>query len=589
MTTAAKSKKRAAKAAGSKPVSLPSYSARRWSLIGIMAIASLVLVWRAVDQQIFETDFLQDEGERRYLRTVEVPAHRGMITDRDGEPLAISTPVDSVWANPRILSPDLRELEPLAKALEMKADALRQILAKRNGRAFIYLKRRITPEMAVAVNGLLRDKKVKGVGLERGYRRYYPGGEVFAHVVGFTDMEDVGQEGAELAYEKWLRSTPGKKLVIKDGHARVVRDVESIQAPQEGKDLALSIDRRLQYLAYRELKSAVQQNKAKSGSVVILDVRTGEVLAMVNQPAYNPNGSRDGQQGRFRNRAVTDVFEPGSTMKPFTVAAALESGRYHPNTKIDTTPGYMLVGRNRVRDHHNLGVIDVTTVIRKSSNVGASKIALDLPGEQLWNLYSKVGFGATTGVGFPGEVEGQLTPHNHWAKIEQATLSFGYGLSVTGLQLAQAYAVLANGGEKRPLSLVRVRQPAKGEKVMSKETAHAVVEMMETVVSREGTAQQASVAGYRIAGKTGTVKKSISGGYADDHYLSVFAGMAPASDPRLVMVVLIDDPQGEKYYGGEVAAPVFTKVMSGALRLFNIAPDNMPPEDVQLAAARTKG
>jgi len=589
MIGAAKSRKRATKAAGSKPVSLPSYRARRWSLIGIMAVASLVLVWRAVDQQIFETDFLQDEGERRHLRTVEVPAHRGMITDRDGEPLAISTPVDSVWANPRILAPDLRELEPLARALEMKADGLRQILAKRNNRSFVYLKRRITPEMATAVNALLQEKKVKGIGLERGYRRYYPGGEVFAHVVGFTDMDDVGQEGAELAYEKWLRSTPGKKLVIRDGHARVVRDVESIQAPKEGRNLALSIDRRLQYLAYRELKSAVLQHKAKSGSAVILDVLTGEVLAMVNQPAYNPNGSKDGRQGRFRNRAVTDVFEPGSTMKPFTVAAALETGRYHPDTKIDTTPGYLQVGRNRVRDHHNLGVIDVTTVIRKSSNVGATKIALDLSGEQLWTLYSELGFGDTTGVGFPGEAEGQLTPHKHWARIEQATLSFGYGLSVTSLQLAQAYAVLASGGVKRPISLIRVRQPVKGQKVVSKETARAVVEMMETVVSAQGTALQASVAGYRIAGKTGTVKKSISGGYADDHYLSVFAGMAPASDPRLVMVVLIDDPQGEKYYGGDVAAPVFAKVMSGALRLFNIAPDDMATDDLRLAAARTKG
>lgn len=553
-----------------------------------MAIAAMALVWRAVDQQIFETDFLQDEGERRHLRAVELPAHRGMITDRTGEPLAISTPVDSVWANPRILSSDRRALEPLAKVLGMKPDDLRKVLAKRSSRSFIYLKRRINPETATAISKLLEEGLIKGVGLERGYRRYYPGGEVFAHVVGFTDVDDVGQEGLELAYEEWLRSTPGKKLVIRDGHSRVVRDVESIQAPVEGKDLVLSLDRRLQYLAYRELKSAVTQHKAESGSAVILDVRSGEVLAMVNQPAYNPNGKKGGRPGRFRNRAATDVFEPGSTMKPFTVAAALETGRYRPTTVIDTTPGYLQVGRNRVRDHHNLGVIDVATIIRKSSNVGVSKIALDLTGEQLWELYSKMGFGESTGVGFPGESGGQLTPYQHWARIEQATLSFGYGLSVTTLQLARAYAVFASGGVKRPVSLVRVGQPVKGEPVISRATAHAMVEMMESVVSRDGTAQQAAVAGYRVAGKTGTAKKSISGGYSDDRYLSVFAGLAPVSDPRLVMVVMIDDPRGKEYYGGAVAAPVFAKVMSGALRLLNIAPDDMEKYGVRLAATKER-
>lgn len=551
----------------------------------MLAFAGMALIWRAVDQQIFETDFLQDEGERRHLRVVEVPAHRGMITDREGEPLAISTPVDSVWANPRVLLPR-EDLEPLARALGLKSDALRQMLAKRSSRSFVYLKRRITPETAAAVNALLKEKKIKGVGLERGYRRYYPGGEVFAHVVGFTDINDVGQEGAELAYETWLQSTAGKKLVIRDGHARVVRDVESIQAPVEGRNLTLSIDRRLQYLAYRELKSAVKRHQAKSGSAVILDVRSGEVLAMVNQPAYNPNGSKGGLPDRFRNRAVTDVFEPGSTMKPFTVAAAFESGRYHPDSMIDTAPGYLQVGRNRVRDHHNLGVIDIPTIIRKSSNVGASKIALDLSGEQLWALYSKVGFGEVTGVGFPGEAGGQLTPYQNWARIDQATLAFGYGMSVTSLQLASAYAVFASGGIKRPVSLVRVERPAKGRSVISDKTARAVVAMMESVVSRDGTAQQAAVAGYRVAGKTGTVKKSVSGGYSEDHYLSVFAGLAPVSDPRLVMVVMIDDPRGEKYYGGQVAGPVFAKVMSGALRLLNIAPDNMEKDGIRLAAAR---
>ncbi len=555
----------------------------------MMLIAGVALVWRAVDQQIFETDFLQDEGERRHLRAVEIPAHRGMITDRKGEPLAISTPIDSVWANPRVLFPDRRGLAPLAKALGMKPNMLRQILAKRSNRSFVYLKRRVNPDTAAAINKLVKERKVRGVGLERGYRRYYPGGEVFAHVVGFTDMDDLGQEGTELAYEEWLKSMPGRKLVIRDGHARAVRDVESIQAPREGKDLALSLDRRLQYLAYRELKTAVKQHKAKSGSAVILDVRSGEVLAMVNQPAYNPNGSKGGKPGRFRNRAVTDVFEPGSTMKPFTVAAALESGRYRSNTMINTAPGYLQIGRNRVKDHKNLGAIDVATVIRKSSNVGASKMALDLSGAQLWGLYSKVGFGQTTGVGFPGETGGQLTTYQRWAKIDQATLSFGYGLSVTSLQLARAYAVLASGGVKRPVSLLRVEQPVKGESVMSRATARSVVKMMEAVVSRTGTAPQAAVAGYRVAGKTGTAKKSISGGYADDRYLSVFAGLVPASDPRLVMVVVIDDPRGEQYYGGQVAGPVFAKVMAGALRLLNIAPDDLEKDGLRLAAARDRG
>lgn len=578
-----KRKKRNGQAEG-KPA-LPHYAARRWSLAAAMAIAALLLIGRAVEQQIFETDFLQDEGKRRHLRSVEVPAHRGRITDRDGEPLAISTPVDSVWANPRVLSPDRRVLTPLAAALQMKPDQLRQMLARRSDKAFVYLQRRVRPEIAEAVSTLVREQRIAGVGLERGYRRYYPGGEVFAHVVGFTDMDDLGQEGIELAYEDWLRSTPGRKLVIRDGQARAVRDVQSIQAPIEGRDLVLSLDRRLQYLAYRELKAAVKQHKAKSGSAVLLDIRSGEVLAMVNQPAYNPNGGKAGRPGRFRNRALTDVFEPGSTMKPFTVAAGLESGRYHVASRIDTAPGFLRVGRDQVKDHKNLGVIDVATLIQRSSNVGAAKIALDMEAEQLWSLYAGMGFGEASGIGFPGEAGGQLTPFQRWAKIDQATLSFGYGLSVTSLQLARAYAILGAGGIKRPVSLLRLDRTPGGERVISQATAKAMVGMMESVVSAEGTAPDAAVPGYRIAGKTGTAKKSLPGGYAEDRYLSVFAGMAPASDPRLAMVVVIDDPRGEKYYGGQVAGPVFSKVISGALRLMNIAPDDLPREGLRLAAA----
>ncbi len=580
-----KRKKRAEKVRKDSQAALPRYRARRWVLLSLLIFAGASIIWRAVDQQIFETDFLKSEGQRRHLRIVEVPAHRGMITDRAGEPLAISTPVASVWANPWVLAPERFALAPLASVLGMKSGDLRQLLARRSARSFVYLKRRINPDRAEKLEAVLEKHHIEGVGLQREYRRFYPAGEVFAHVVGFTDVDDRGQEGLELAYENWLRGISGRKRVIRDGQARVVRDVESIQAPVTGRDLALSLDRRLQFLAYRELKAAVQHNKAKSGSAVILDVRTGEVLAMVNQPAYNPNGSKAGRRNRFRNRALTDVFEPGSTMKPITVAAALESGRYTPTTRIDTRPGVLKVGRYEVKDARNFGLIDVATIIRKSSNVGVSKIAMDLPGERLWSFFSSMGFGESADTGFPGESSGQLTPAGRWAKIDQATLSFGYGLSVTPTQLAGAYAVIAADGVRRPISLLRVDRPPQGERVMSSKTARAVRSMMEAVASAEGTAPAAAVPGYRIAGKTGTVKKSISGGYADDRYMAVFAGIAPASDPRLVMVVMIDEPRAGQYYGGQVAAPVFSKVMAGALRLLNVAPDAPQQDDVRLAAA----
>ena len=580
-----KRKKRAEKVRKDSQAALPRYRARRWVLLSLLIFAGASIIWRAVDQQIFETDFLKSEGQRRHLRIVEVPAHRGMITDRAGEPLAISTPVASVWANPWVLAPERFALAPLASVLGMKSGDLRQLLARRNARSFVYLKRRINPDRAEKLEAVLEKHHIEGVGLQREYRRFYPAGEVFAHVVGFTDVDDRGQEGLELAYENWLRGISGRKRVIRDGQARVVRDVESIQAPVTGRDLALSLDRRLQFLAYRELKAAVQHNKAKSGSAVILDVRTGEVLAMVNQPAYNPNGSKAGRRNRFRNRALTDVFEPGSTMKPITVAAALESGRYTPTTRIDTRPGVLKVGRYEVKDARNFGLIDVATIIRKSSNVGVSKIAMDLPGERLWSFFSSMGFGESADTGFPGESSGQLTPAGRWAKIDQATLSFGYGLSVTPTQLAGAYAVIAADGVRRPISLLRVDRPPQGERVMSSKTARAVRGMMEAVASAEGTAPAAAVPGYRIAGKTGTVKKSISGGYADDRYMAVFAGIAPASDPRLVMVVMIDEPRAGQYYGGQVAAPVFSKVMAGALRLLNVAPDAPQRDSVRLAAA----
>jgi cell division protein FtsI (penicillin-binding protein 3) len=571
--------KKAEKVLRQEKLQLPSYRARRWTLLVLMGLSAVALVARAVDRQIFETDFLQNEGDRRHLRVVEISANRGMITDRHGEPLAISTPVESVWANPRVLSPDRRLLAPLATVMEKDVDELRRQLAARSNRSFVYLQRRVNPDIAAQIESL----DINGVGLQREFRRYYPAGEVFAHVVGFTDIDDNGQEGLELAFQDWLNGSAGKKRVIRDGRARAVKDVENILAPEAGRDLVLSLDRRLQFLAYRELKGAVKRHKAKSGSAVIVDVRSGEVLAMVNQPSYNPNGKRSGTSGRLRNRAVTDVFEPGSTMKPLTIAAALESGRYAPDTQIDTTPGYYKVGRHQIKDHRNYGKINVSRVITKSSNVGSSKIALDLEKEALWEFFSSLGLGDVPNTGFPGEVGGQLTPFQQWAEIDHATISFGYGLSVTALQLAQAYTVLANDGVKLPLSLVRLEEPAAPKRVMSAKTAIAVRKMLETVVSDEGSAPLAAVPGYRVAGKTGTAKKSTGGGYSEDRYVAVFAGMVPASDPRLVMVVMVDEPNAGKYYGGQVAAPVFSRVMAGALRLMNVAPDALSEEKLRLA------
>ncbi len=581
-----KQKKRLVQARKSEQARLPSYRVRRWTLLGLLGFSAMLLIGRAVDQQIFKTVFLQNEGQRRHLRVMDIAANRGMITDRHGEPLAISTPVDSIWVNPRVLLPDRRILAPLAKLLGRDLDGLRRKLAQRSGRSFVYLKRRVNPDLAEKVRKLVAEKGIAGVGLQREHRRFYPGSEVFAHVVGFTDIDDQGQEGLEFAFDAWLQGRAGQKRVILDGRSRVVKDVERILEPKAGKDLVLSLDRRLQFLAYRELKGAVKHHRAKSGSAIILDVQSGEVLAMVNQPSYNPNGSKRGKAGRFRNRAVTDVFEPGSTMKPFTISAALDSGKYLSGTRIDTAPGFLKVGRYRVKDPRNYGLIDVAKVISKSSNVGASKIALSLSKDEFWGFLSKMGFGHPTGTGFPGEVAGLLPPYQHWAKIDQATLAFGYGLSVTPLQLARAYAVIADDGLRHPLSLIKLDKPAESERVMSASTAKAVRKMMEAVVSPEGTAPAAAVAGYRVAGKTGTVKKSIPGGYSDDRYLSVFAGMVPASDPRLVMVVMIDQPSAGKYYGGQVAAPVFSKVMAGALRLLNVAPDDVAGNGIRLAGAR---
>jgi cell division protein FtsI (penicillin-binding protein 3) len=562
------------------------YRGRRILVLGVLGLAASALVMRAVDLHVVRKDFLQGQGDARYLRVVAEPAHRGMITDRFGEPLAISTPVDSVWANPKELINQRENWPRLAKVLEIKRDALERLLANYRDKEFVYLKRRVNPDVAQAVMAL----EIPGVALEPEYRRYYPAGEVTAHVVGFTNVDDAGQEGMELAFDAQLRSTPGAKRVIKDRLGRIVENVERVSEPRPGADIALSIDRRLQYLAYRELKAAVQLHRADAGTAVILDVHTGEVLAMVNQPAYNPNNRGEVNRSHLRNRAVTDVFEPGSTIKPFTVAAALETGRFRPQTLVDTTPGEFRIGKKVIHDFRNYGIIDVATVIQKSSNVGASKLALALTPEYLWQSFASVGLGESTHSAFPGESAGLLTDYGAWNDIERATVSYGYGLSVTALQLARAYAALATDGRPLPVSFQR-RNAAEADAMMadyqprlSAANLRAVRHMMETVVDEGGTGTRAAVPGYRISGKTGTVKKAAAGGYREDSYLALFAGIAPAADPRFAMVVMIDEPRGEEYGGGAVAAPVFGRVMAGALRMLDVPPDDLPATPAQHVA-----
>ncbi|HXH03907.1 MAG TPA: penicillin-binding transpeptidase domain-containing protein [Candidatus Competibacteraceae bacterium] len=551
-------------------------------VLALLACAAVGMLSRAAYLQLFHKDFLQDQGSDRYMRVLEVPALRGMIVDRHGDPLAVSSPVDSVWADPGTVLEHRQRLPALARLLGLDSAELLARLEENRTRQFLYLRKQMEPDAASRVMAL----GVPGVHLERGYRRFYPTAEVMSHLLGFTDIDDRGQEGLELAYDQVLRGTPGAKRVLKDRYNRIVEDVESISQPQSGQTLTLSIDRRIQYLAYKALKEAVLEHRASAGTALVLDVTSGEILAMVNQPAGNPNNREQRQGQLLRNRAVTDVFEPGSTFKPFVVALGLEAGTIRPNTPIDTRPGFMPVGRNTVRDIHNYGLLDVTRVITKSSNVGVAKIALALPPERLWDLYRRLGVGSRTALGFAGEQAGFLSHHKGWGAFEYATHSFGYGLSVTAVQLAQAYMVLATDGVRRPLTLLkREAPPAEEMRVLSPQTARQVRTMMETVVSREGTALKAAVPGYRVAGKTGTARKIIAGRYSSDHHMAVFAGMAPASQPRLVMVIMIDDPQGEAYYGGLVAAPVFSQVMAGALRLLNVNPDGQLAGTLELAAS----
>ena len=545
---------------------------RRLLLLTLMLGSFAVLAGRSAQLQLVDGEFLQTQGQARHLRVVQVPAHRGMIVDRNGEPLAISTPVQSVWVNPGEMSSSSGDLARLAQLLELDVDHLRRLIGQRQGREFVYLRRHIAPDLAEQVTAL----ELPGVYLQQEYRRYYPAGEVAGHLLGFTNVDDKGQEGLELAFEDWLSGEPGAKRVIMDGRRNIVENVENIRSARPGKTLKLSIDRRIQYLAYRELKAAVRKHNARSGSLVVLDSDTGEVLAMVNQPSFNPNNRTRMKASQMRNRAVTDVFEPGSTIKPFVVAAGLESGQYRSATTIDTSPGLLRVGRHTVRDMHDYGVLDMTGVLRKSSNVAATKIALALEPEVLWESLSGTGFGVSTGSGFPGEADGYLADFHRWREIERATLSYGYGLSATAMQLAQAYGVLAKDGYRVPVTLLSREEPVQQIPVFTPAVARAVRTMMESVVKKGGTAPMAAVQGYRVAGKTGTVHKSVAGGYAEDRYVSLFAGLAPASNPRLVAVVVINEPSEDEHYGGLVAGPVFSSVMAGALRLLNVTPDDAP-------------
>lgn len=541
----------------------------------IFGLAGSSLLARAVHLQVISTEFLTHEADARHLRKETISAHRGTITDRNGEPLAISTPVDSIWANPKELALAEDRMPQLARALGLDEQSLLRQLTFSMNKDFVYLRRHLSPDNAAEVMAL----ELPGVNIQREYRRFYPAGEVTGHLVGFTNIDDVGQEGLELAFNHWLAGESGAKRVLKDRLGRSVENVESIRPAHHGRELRTSIDLRIQYVAYRALKAAIRSNNAESGSIVVLDSVTGEVLAMVNQPSYNPNDRSQMTAERYRNRAITDIFEPGSSIKPLVVAAALESGRYQPGSIIDTAPGFLKVGAKRIEDKRNLGRVSLTTILARSSNVGATKLAMSLQPDQLWKTMSLFGLGSMTSSGFPGESAGTLTHYDHWRPISQATLAYGYGLSVTPLQLAQAYAILGNGGIHHPVSLLALERPAAGERMVSEESALAVRRMLEDVTRPGGTGTGAAVPGYRVAGKTGTSWKFAAGGYSEDKYISVFAGLVPASNPRLAVVVVIDEPNGEKYYGGDVAAPVFADIVSESLRLLAVPPDALPARD----------
>jgi cell division protein FtsI (penicillin-binding protein 3) len=542
----------------------------------LLALMVGAIAWRIVDLQVFDQSFLQAHGDARSVRHIPIPAHRGLITDRNGEPLAVSTPVTTLWANGKELQGGKAQWNELAAALGQEPKAFGVRLQANAGREFMYLVRGLTPEQGQRI----LDLKVPGVyGIEE-FRRFYPAGEVAAHVVGFTDIDDRGREGMELAFEDWLAGVPGKRQVLKDRRGRLIKDVQVAQNAKAGKALALSIDLRLQYLAHRELRKAITEFGAKAGSLVLLDVQTGEVLAMVNQPTYNPNNRRNLQPAAMRNRAMIDVFEPGSTVKPFSIAAALGSGRWTPDMTVDTAPGSLRIGRYTIRDVSRGGVLNLTQILMKSSNVGISKVAFDIGAEPIYAVMQQVGLGQDTGLSFPGERVGNLPNYRVWKQAETATLAYGYGLSVTAVQLAHAYSVLANDGKNVQLSMVRLDRQPVSTQVIDQQIAKTVLGMLQSVVEEPGGGgARAKVPGYHVGGKSGTARKTATGskGYVDKAYRSFFAGVAPIDNPRIAAVIMIDEP---------VAAPVFGKVMAGALRLMNVAPDNLPaPEPAKVETA----
>jgi len=544
-------------------------------VIGLLGLCCIAVSWRIVELHVLDEGFLRNQGDKRSVRHVPIPAHRGQITDRNGEPLAVSTPVLTIWANPSQLISQQVHWPKLAAALGTDLSTFSQRLKANADKEFIYLRRRMVPADGEAVMAL----KVPGVyGIEE-YRRFYPAGDVAAHLVGFTNVDEKGQEGIELAYDHWLEGVPGKRQVLQDRRGRLIKDVQVVSNARPGNDLALSIDLRLQYLAHRQLREALQEFEARAGSIVMLDVRTGEVLAMVNHPSYNPNNRTNLQPDMMRNRALIDVFEPGSTVKPISMSAALATGRWSPTDKVNVYPGTLQIGRYTIRDVSRApgGVLDLTGILLKSSNVGMSKVAFDIGGPALHETMHNIGFGQYTGLGFPGERVGNLPSFREWRQAETAALSYGYGLSVTTVQLAQAYAILANDGRKAPMSLLRLAEQPSVQQVIPEGVAQTIQGMLQQVVEAPGGTFRAQVPGYHVAGKSGTARKTNAGskGYKQDSYRSLFAGFAPSANPRLAIAVVIDEPTKGGYYGGLVAAPVFGGLMSNALRLLNITPDNL--------------
>jgi len=555
------------------PSALPPLRAL-W-LFGGLALLFITLLGRALYLQSIDTKFLQEQGSARYSRELPVPAHRGRIVDRAGEALALSTPVKSLWAFPTSFQASGSQLRELARVLETTPQKIQATLEANSDFAFVA--RQVPPETASRAMAL----RISGLHEQQEYRRFYPGGEVTAHIVGFTGDRDVGQEGIELAQQTWLAGVPGSRRVLINRRNEAVEDVAAIRAPQAGRDLALSLDTRLQYLAFRELKAVVDAHKAKAGGLVILDVKTGEILALANWPTYNPNRRDKVARDKMRNRALTDVFEPGSTLKPFTIAAALEAGRIRPDTVIQTAPGTWKVGTATIHDAHPNGALTVEQVLQKSSNVGAAKIALALPSERMWQMFSEVGFGALPKTGFPGEVAGRLRPAKSWRPIEQATMAFGHGISLNLIQLARAYSIFATDGELMPATLFKTQGPVVSLPILTPKTAQAMRRMLELATLPGGTAPKAQVIGYRVAGKTGTAHKLEGRGYTNK-YVSSFVGFAPASNPRLIVAVMIDEPSAGQHYGGVVAAPAFSNVVGSALRMLGV-PTDAPVDNVLLS------